>query len=147
MGIIYQNCLKIGSTKSKVDCAKFQDYLVLLIRGSCSSLVFLHVYQILHTHSLPFARSWSLKLMNFYFSPVPIGDNRVLEAKRTSFSSRHGWCIILFLFLSKLGIYLQNLIPGKSVEHWENQYFPQWGMLKFTKKGRFGQYQSNSSKF
>jgi hypothetical protein len=46
-----------------------------------------------------------------------MGDNRVLEAKKTTFSSRHGWRIILFLVLSELGIYLQNLIPTRSVEH------------------------------
>ena len=27
--------------------------------------------------------------------------------------------------------------PAKGVEHWENNYFPQGGMLKFTYKGHF----------
>jgi hypothetical protein len=48
---------------------------------------------------------------------VPMDDNRVLEAKKITFSSRHGWCIILLLFLAALGICIQNLTPTRSVEH------------------------------
>ena len=36
MGIFYQNRLKTGLSKSKVDYTKIQDYLVLLTIGSCS---------------------------------------------------------------------------------------------------------------
>jgi hypothetical protein len=60
-----------------------------------------------------------------------------LKAQKTTFSSRHGLCNILFLSLGELGICLQNLIPIGGVEHWEKIYFPQGGMLKFTYKGRF----------
>jgi hypothetical protein len=65
------------------------------------------------------------------------GDNKVLKAKKTTFSSRHGLCNILFLSLSKLGACLQNLIFTRGVEHWEKNYFPQGGMVKFTYKVRF----------
>jgi hypothetical protein len=51
------------------------------------------------------------------FSPMPMEDNNVLEAKKIAFSSKHGWCIILFLSLGELGICLQNLISTRSVEH------------------------------
>jgi hypothetical protein len=42
-----------------------------------------------------------------------------------------------FLFLSELGTCPQNLITTRGVEHWEKNHFLQWGMLKFTYKGRF----------
>jgi hypothetical protein len=48
---------------------------------------------------------------------MPMEDNNVLEAKKIAFSSKHGWCIILFLSLGELGICLQNLISTRSVEH------------------------------
>ena len=51
-------------------------------------------------------------------------DNRVLEAKKTTFSSRHEWCIILFLSLGELGICLQNLISTRGMEHWEKKNSP-----------------------
>jgi hypothetical protein len=70
----------------------------------------------------------------FFFSK---GGNRVLKAKKTTFSSRHGLWDILSLFLGELGICLQNLIPTRGVEHWDKNYFPEKGMLKFTYKGRF----------
>jgi hypothetical protein len=44
----------------------------------------------------------------------------------------------IFLFLSELGTCPQNLISTRDVEHWEKNYFPQGGMLKFTYKGCFG---------
>jgi hypothetical protein len=49
---------------------------------------------------------------------VPKGDSRVLKAQKTTFSSRHGLCDILFLSLGELGICLQNLIPigGVNIE-------------------------------
>jgi hypothetical protein len=34
---------------------------------------------------------------------VPKGNNRVLKAQKTIFSSRHGLCDILFLSLGELG--------------------------------------------
>jgi hypothetical protein len=71
------------------------------------------------------------------FFLVPKGDNKVLKAQKTTFSSSHGLCNILFLSLGELGICLQNLISIGSVEHWEKIYFPQGGMLKFTYKGCF----------
>jgi hypothetical protein len=46
-------------------------------------------------------------------------------------------CLSIFLFPSELGTCPQNLIPTRGVEHQENNHFPQWGMLKFTYKGRF----------
>jgi hypothetical protein len=36
-----------------------------------------------------------------------------------------------------LGIFLQNLIPIRGVEHWKKNYFPEVGMLKFTYIGNF----------
>jgi hypothetical protein len=51
------------------------------------------------------------------FFPVPKEDSRVLEAQKTTFSSRHGLCDILFLSLGGLGICLQNLISIGGVEH------------------------------
>jgi hypothetical protein len=80
------------------------------------------------------------------FFPMPMEDNRVLEAKKIIFSSRHGWCIISFLSLSELNIYLQNLISTRGAEYWEKKYFPQWGMLKFTNKGRFLTIEKTSPK-
>jgi hypothetical protein len=68
---------------------------------------------------------------------VPKGDNKVLKAKKTTFSSRHGLYNILFLFLSELDTCLQNLISTIGVEHCEKNYFPQGGVLKFTNKGCF----------
>jgi hypothetical protein len=68
---------------------------------------------------------------------MPMADSRVLKAQKTTFSSRHGLCDILFLSLGELGICVKNLIPIGGVEHWEKNYFPQGGMLKFTYKGRF----------
>jgi hypothetical protein len=65
------------------------------------------------------------------------GDNRVLKAKKATFSSRHGLCNILLLSLGELGTSLQNLIPTRGVEHWEKNYIPQGGMMKFTYKGSF----------
>jgi hypothetical protein len=65
------------------------------------------------------------------------GDSRVLKAQKTTFSSRHGLCNILFLSLGELGICLQNHIPTRGVEHWEINYFLQRGMLKFTYKVYF----------
>jgi hypothetical protein len=51
------------------------------------------------------------------FSPVPKGDSRVLKPQKTTFSSKHGLCNILFLSLGELGICLQNLILTRGVEH------------------------------
>jgi hypothetical protein len=51
------------------------------------------------------------------FFPLPKGDNRVLKAQKTTFSSRHGSCDIFFLSLGGLGKCLQNRIPIGGVEH------------------------------
>jgi hypothetical protein len=51
------------------------------------------------------------------FFPCANGGQQSFGVQKTTFSSRHGWCIILFLFLSELGIYLQNLIPTRGVEY------------------------------
>jgi hypothetical protein len=72
-----------------------------------------------------------------FFSPAPKGVSRVLKAKKTILKSRYGMCLSILLFLSELGTCPQNLIPTRSVEHWEKNHFPQEGMLKFTFKGRF----------
>jgi hypothetical protein len=71
-----------------------------------------------------------------FFFHVPKEDNRVLKAQKTTFSSRHGFCNILFLPLGELGTCLQNLIYSRGVEHWEKKKIPQGGKLKFTYKGR-----------
>jgi hypothetical protein len=42
-----------------------------------------------------------------------------------------------FLFLVELGTCPQNCMPIQGVEPWENQQFPQGGMLKFTYKDCF----------
>jgi hypothetical protein len=68
---------------------------------------------------------------------MPKGDNRVLKAQKTTFSSGHRLCHILFLSVGELGICLQNLISIGGVEHRQKNYFPQGGMLNFTYKGRF----------
>jgi hypothetical protein len=47
------------------------------------------------------------------FFLVPMGDNKVLETKKTSFFSSYGLCNFLFFFLSELVTLLQNLIPTK----------------------------------
>ena len=59
--------------------------------------------------------------------------------QKNNFFSSHGLCNLLFLTLGELGTCLQNLIPTRSVEHREENYFPQWSKLKFTKKGNFWQ--------
>jgi hypothetical protein len=51
-----------------------------------------------------------------FFSPVPERDFSVLEAKKTTFSSRFGMSVFRFLFFSELGICLQNFKPTRSVE-------------------------------
>jgi hypothetical protein len=68
---------------------------------------------------------------------MPKADNKVLKAKKTTFSSRHGLCNILFLPLDELGTCLRNLIPIRAMKHWEENYFLQRSMLKFTYKGNF----------
>ena len=65
------------------------------------------------------------------------GGQQSFEGQKKTFSSRHGLCNILFLSPGELGICLQNLISTRSVEHWEKNYFPLWGVLKFTYKCRF----------
>jgi hypothetical protein len=60
-----------------------------------------------------------------------------LKAKNTTFSSKHGFFDILFMFLGELSICSQNLVPTRGVEHWKKNYFPQGGILKFTYKGRY----------
>jgi hypothetical protein len=47
-------------------------------------------------------------------------------------------CLSIFLFLSELGTCPQNFIPTRGVEHWEQNNFPQGGMLKNTKISIFG---------
>jgi hypothetical protein len=54
---------------------------------------------------------------------MPKGDSRVLKAKKTTFSSMHGFWDIFFLSLGELGICMQNLIPRRGVEHWEKNIF------------------------
>jgi hypothetical protein len=75
--------------------------------------------------------------MKKLFLPVPMGGSRVLEAKKATFSSRHGLCKIIFLSLGELDTYLQNLIPTRDVEHCGKKYFLQQGMLKFSNKSLF----------
>jgi hypothetical protein len=59
-----------------------------------------------------------------------MGDNRVLEAKKPTFSRRHGWCIILFLSLDELRICLQNFIPTRGVEKLRIFFLPTIGYAK-----------------
>jgi hypothetical protein len=59
----------------------------------------------------------SFKLTKKFFSLVPKGDNRVLKAKKSTFSGGDGLCNILFLSLGELDVNYQNLIPTRSVEH------------------------------
>jgi hypothetical protein len=56
-------------------------------------------------------------LMKKAFFLVPMGNNKVLEAQKTTFSSRHGWCIILFLSLGELGIQEVWNIEKKNISH------------------------------
>jgi hypothetical protein len=60
------------------------------------------------------------------------GDIRVLEARKPIFGRRYELWDFMFLFLVELGTCLHNLIPKRGVEHWEKNYFPQGGELKFT---------------
>jgi hypothetical protein len=55
-GIFHQNYLKTAPIQSKIDYAKFESPIVHLTVRSCTQLLCLHVHQILHTHSSPFAR-------------------------------------------------------------------------------------------
>jgi hypothetical protein len=64
-----------------------------------------------------------VKVDEFFFFPEPMGDIKVLEAKKTTFSSRNGLCNILFPSLGELGTCLQNLISTRSVQHWEKNMF------------------------
>jgi hypothetical protein len=57
-------------------------------------------------------------------------DPKVLKAKKTISWNRYGMCLSTFLFLSKLGTCLQNLIPTRGVEHWEKNHFPTRGYAK-----------------
>ena len=52
-----QSCRKTTPLKSKLDCAKLGPSLVFPIGSSCRYLVYLHVHQCLHIHSIIFARS------------------------------------------------------------------------------------------
>jgi hypothetical protein len=65
------------------------------------------------------------------------GDSSLLGSQKTTFSSRYEMCLFGFLFLGELGTCLQNLMPTRGVEPWENHQFAQGGVLKFTYKGRF----------
>jgi hypothetical protein len=97
----------------------------------------LYAYQISHSHSLPFVRSYHSKLKNLFFLPLPKGDSSLLGSKKTTSSSRFRISFFRFLFLGELGTCTQNLMPTQGVEPWENHQFPQGGMLKFIYKGRF----------
>jgi hypothetical protein len=57
------------------------------------------------------------KKVFFPYAKLPKGDNKVLKAQKTTFSSRHGLCDILFLSIGELGICLQKLICIRGVEH------------------------------
>jgi hypothetical protein len=90
------------------------------------------------THSfITVCKIITFKVDKKVFFPCAQRDSRVLKAKKTIFKSRYGMCLSIFLFLSELGTCPQNLIPTRSVEHWEKNHFPQEGMLKFTYKGCF----------
>jgi hypothetical protein len=51
-----------------------------------------------------------------FFFPLPEGDCSVLEAQKTDFPSRFGMSFFGVLFLSELGICLQNFMFQKGVE-------------------------------
>jgi hypothetical protein len=51
------------------------------------------------------------------FFPYAKGGQESFEGPKTTFSSRHGFCDILFLSLGELGICLQNLKPIGGMEH------------------------------
>jgi hypothetical protein len=72
-----------------------------------------------------------------FFFHVPEGDCNVLEAQKTTLSSKFGMSLFRFLFLSELGTCSQIFMPTRGVEPWEKHQFPQEGMLKLTYKGRF----------
>jgi hypothetical protein len=73
-------------------------------------------------------------LKKCYFFHVPHGDISILEAKKTTSSSRFGMILFRFLFLSELGTYSQNFMPTRGVKPLEKYQFLQEGMLKFTYK-------------
>ena len=120
-----QNCFKT-TPFWKQGCAKLGPFLALPIVKFCSQLVFLHVHQILHTHSLPFARPWYSKLKKkvfFYMLKMYIN---LLGARKTIFWNRYGSRDFKFLFL------YPNLISMRHMKPWEKRHFAQRGMLKFT---------------
>jgi hypothetical protein len=79
----------------------------------------------------------TFKVEEIYFFPLPKGYSSVLEAKKTTFSSRYGMRKFVSLFVSGLGTCPQKLILIWDVEPCENNHFVEEGMLKFTYKGRF----------
>jgi hypothetical protein len=74
-----------------------------------------------------------------------MGNNRVLETKKTTFSSRHGWCIMLFLSLGELGIYLQNLIPTRGMNI-EKKFFSHNGYVEIHQQMPFFDNRKDISK-
>jgi hypothetical protein len=57
--------------------------------------------------------------------------------RKLFFGVKYGLRDFILLFLVELVTCLQNLIPSRGMEHWEKNYFPQEGMLKFTYKDSF----------
>jgi hypothetical protein len=72
-----------------------------------------------------------------FFAPAYGGTTVFWSPKKPLFSSRYEMSLFGFLFLGELGTCLQNLMPTRGGEPWENHQFPQGGMLKFTYKGHF----------
>jgi hypothetical protein len=72
---------------------------------------------------------------------VPEGDNNVLEAKKTNFSSRYG------MFLGELSTCPQNPIPARGVEPREKHHTAQGSMPKFLYKGHFWTIKNAYGKF
>jgi hypothetical protein len=77
------------------------------------------------------------KVKEKVFSTVPVRHSSVSGAKKTIFGRRYGLLDFTILFLVELGTCVQNLTSTRGVEHWEKNYFPPGGMLKFIYKGHF----------
>ena len=70
----------------------------------------------------------TFKVQKNVFFALQNGNSSLMGSKKTTFSSRYGMCLSIFLFLSELGKCSQNLIPTRSVEPWIKHQFLQGGI-------------------
>ena len=85
-----QNCFKAIPLECNADYAILGPFLVFLSVTSCSQYVYLHVCQILNTHSLAFIRWNYSKLEKKLFFFVPKRYASALGPKKSIFWTRYG---------------------------------------------------------